>query len=106
MTVTIRRGVHGDGIAYFANACVTCPLRDECTQAANGRTIRVGIHEAVLAANCDTKSDTTQPDAHRPQTSVRHQPPSLVLVIAVRGVAQRSRCGIDSPRMWDADRHG
>lgn len=48
-TATIRRGTKGDGIAYFADACTGCPRRAECTNAAGGRTIRVGIHEAVLA---------------------------------------------------------
>lgn len=49
VTVTIRRGADGTGIAYFADACTQCPLRKECTEAAGGRTIRVGIFEAALA---------------------------------------------------------
>ena len=49
VTVTIRRGTNGAGIAYFCDACTDCPLREACTNAAGGRTIRVGIHEAVLA---------------------------------------------------------
>jgi hypothetical protein len=49
VTVSIRRGVHGDGIAYFAEHCSTCPLRSQCTDAAGGRTIRVGEFEAALA---------------------------------------------------------
>ena len=49
VTVTIRRSVDGNGIAYFADACAACPLREQCTDAAGGRTIRVGIHEAALA---------------------------------------------------------
>ena len=49
VTVEIRRGANGAGIAYFADACTDCPLREACTNAAGGRTIRVGIHEAVLA---------------------------------------------------------
>ena len=49
VTVTIRRGADGAGIAYFADACTDCGLREACTDAAGGRTIRVGIHEAVLA---------------------------------------------------------
>lgn len=48
ITVTIRSGRNGAGIAYFADACVTCPLRDRCTTAAGGRTIRVSGHEAAL----------------------------------------------------------
>lgn len=49
VTATIRRSANGDGIAYFAGACSACPKRTECTNATGGRTIRVGIHEAVLA---------------------------------------------------------
>ena len=49
VTVSIRRGVHGDGIAYFAENCATCELRGECTNATGGRTIRVNVFEAALA---------------------------------------------------------
>lgn len=48
VTVTIRRGADGNGIASFAGACADCPLRDSCTEATGGRTIRVGIYEAAL----------------------------------------------------------
>jgi hypothetical protein len=47
--VTIRRNHSGDGIAYFASACADCPLRAECTSAAEGRTITVGRYEALIA---------------------------------------------------------
>ena len=59
VTVTIRRGVHGDGIAYFAEHCTTCPLRAQCTNAAGGRTIRVGVFEAALAR---ARQRQTSPD--------------------------------------------
>lgn len=49
VTVAIRRSPNGTGIAYFADACTTCPLRESCTKATGGRTIRVGVHEAALA---------------------------------------------------------
>mgnify|MGYP000665180965 CR=1 FL=1 len=49
VTVEIRHGTDSGGIAYFADACTGCGLREACTEAAGGRTIRVGIHEAVLA---------------------------------------------------------
>jgi hypothetical protein len=49
VTVTIRRGRDGDGTAYFADACAGCALRARCTNAAGGRTIRVGRHEQRLA---------------------------------------------------------
>src|SRR5215207_2767000 len=40
-TVAIRRGT-GGGIACFGEVCAACPLRDRCTNAAGGRSIRVG----------------------------------------------------------------
>lgn len=48
VTVSIRRGMHGDGIAYFAEHCIACPLRSQCTDAAGGRTIHVNEFEAAL----------------------------------------------------------
>jgi hypothetical protein len=50
VTVSIRRGHHGNGIACFADRCAACPVRSECTDASAGRTIRVGEFEAALAA--------------------------------------------------------
>ena len=46
---SIRRGRHGDGLAYFGEHCITCPLRAQCTDAVGGRTINVGVFEAALA---------------------------------------------------------
>jgi hypothetical protein len=65
VTVTIRRGADGTGIAYFADACADCPLRDDCTQATGGRTIRVGIHEAALARARDRQQATEWQDDYR-----------------------------------------
>ncbi|MCP3963480.1 MAG: transposase, partial [bacterium] len=49
LTAPVRRTANGSGIANFAGACADCPLRAECTQAARGRSIRVGPHERQLA---------------------------------------------------------
>jgi hypothetical protein len=49
ITVSIRRSAHGDGVAYFDDACTACPLREQCTNATGGRSIRVSAHEAALA---------------------------------------------------------
>lgn len=57
VTVTIRRGADGSGIAYFGEACAGCPLRSQCTTAEGGRTIRVGIHEDVLARSRQRQTD-------------------------------------------------
>lgn len=54
---TVRRGADGGGIAYFAEHCNSCTQRDECTNAAGGRTIRVGEFEAALARARQRQTD-------------------------------------------------
>jgi len=49
-TAPIRRGTDGTGTASFAGVCADCPLRDQCTKAAGGRSISVGVYEQQLAA--------------------------------------------------------
>ncbi len=49
VTVPVRRNDDGEGTAYFAQACTDCPLRAQCTNAVDGRTIKVGRHEKQLA---------------------------------------------------------
>ena len=49
VSVAIRLGINGDGLAHFADACTACPLRAQCTNAAAGRNISVGRHEQHLA---------------------------------------------------------
>jgi hypothetical protein len=44
---TLRTIKHGQ-IAYFGEACASCPLAAKCTTSADGRSIRVGSHEAAL----------------------------------------------------------
>ncbi len=48
-TAPIRRGKDGAGTASFGPACAHCPLRKQCTTAAAGRTISVGVYERQLA---------------------------------------------------------
>jgi hypothetical protein len=57
VTISIRRGVHGDGIASFADHCTACPRRADCTDAAGGRTIRVNKFEAALARARQRQTD-------------------------------------------------
>jgi hypothetical protein len=59
VTVPIRRGREGDGIAYFGEGCAACPLRAQCTSATGGRTVSVGRHEQRLA---DARTEQQQPD--------------------------------------------
>ena len=48
-TVAIRRAADGTGTASFAPHCATCPLRQQCTDSAEGRTVQVGVFEDALA---------------------------------------------------------
>jgi hypothetical protein len=59
VTVPIRRGQGGDGVAYFGEGCASCPLRAQCTTAAAGRTVSVGRYEQRLA---DARAEQQQPD--------------------------------------------
>jgi hypothetical protein len=70
VTVSIRRGVHGDGLASFGEHCITCPLRAQCTNATEGRTIRVNVFEAALARARQRQTDPdwqTEYRANRPK---------------------------------------
>ncbi|MGH3636063.1 MAG: transposase [Mycobacterium sp.] len=59
-TAPIRRGNGtGTGTASFWPFCTHCPLRQQCTTAADGRTITVGIHERHLA---DARARQRDPD--------------------------------------------
>jgi hypothetical protein len=45
---TIRRSKDGGGTASFGGRCASCPLRSQCTESKEGRTIRVHPAEARL----------------------------------------------------------
>lgn len=53
----IRPAKHGGGSACFGPVCAGCPLREQCTTAAAGRTISIGPHEDTL-----TRARTRQTD--------------------------------------------
>jgi hypothetical protein len=42
------RTIKDGRVAYFGQACASCPLAAKCTTSADGRSIRVGPHEAAL----------------------------------------------------------
>ena len=46
--VQIRRSADGGGFATFGVGCHSCALRTRCTDAKDGRTIRIHPHEATL----------------------------------------------------------
>jgi hypothetical protein len=49
VTAEIRRNKAGHGEASFGDACRDCPLRQQCTDARDGRSIKVSRHERRLA---------------------------------------------------------
>lgn len=63
--VTIRRRPNRDGTASFARHCTDCPLRTRCTNAQNGRSIRVGHHEQRLATARHQQADPGWVDDYR-----------------------------------------
>lgn len=70
LTAPIRRTADGGGIAHFGGACGECPLRPECTQASQGRSIRMGPHERHLAEARQRQQDpewVADYRAHRPK---------------------------------------
>jgi hypothetical protein len=46
----VREHPRHAGRADFGTACITCPLRAQCTDAKTGRSITIGHHETRLAA--------------------------------------------------------
>ena len=56
-TVAIRARGDGSGTAGFGAACARCALRGRCTDAAGGRTVRIGANEAVLASSRARQQD-------------------------------------------------
>ena len=56
-TVTIRPGKDGGGTAAFGPACTSCPLAAQCTSSPQGRTIKIGPHEAQLARGRAAQTD-------------------------------------------------
>ena len=56
-TVPLRRADSGRGQARFGPLCHDCPLRADCTDAANGRTIGITEHEELLAAQRTRQAD-------------------------------------------------
>jgi hypothetical protein len=58
-TIPIVRGTDGAGTAFFGKACADCPLRAQCTQARDGRTVGVGVFEQRLA---DARAEQKDPE--------------------------------------------
>lgn len=49
VVVPIRPATAGGGTAVFGAACASCPLAAQCTSSRDGRSIKIGRHEAQLA---------------------------------------------------------
>ncbi len=65
----ITRPITGAGAAIFGAHCRGCPLRERCTTAADGRTLRLGPHHALQRAH-----RTRATSAEHRATYRRHRP--------------------------------
>ncbi|WP_248966455.1 transposase, partial [Sphaerisporangium perillae] len=65
VTTEIRRHGDGGGVAAFGAACASCPLREQCTTARNGREIKIGPHEEHLARGRANSTDPGWPARYR-----------------------------------------
>lgn len=60
----------GSGEVRFGSVCADCPLRAQCTTAKDGRTVKIGPREALLAKHRARQQDpgwTADYNAHRPK---------------------------------------
>lgn len=65
-TVPLAWGKQGKrGVGRFGDLCTACPLVQKCTQSPNGRTIKVGPHEAVLQKARSDQQTTAWADDYR-----------------------------------------
>jgi hypothetical protein len=65
VTVAITRHRRGGGLAQFADACVSCPMRTQCTTATGGRSISINAHEEALARARERQRDPRWRDDYR-----------------------------------------
>ncbi len=79
VTVEIRRHADGSGTAAFADHCASCPLREQCTTAAGGRTVSIGVNEDVLSrARARQKDPGWMQDYRRTRPKVERKIAHLV----------------------------
>jgi len=65
VTVAIKRNGCGDGIASFGDACTGCPLRAQCTEAKEGRSVTVSRYEQRLADQRAVQQDPAWAEQYR-----------------------------------------
>lgn len=63
--VTIRPNDEGGGRADFAEHCAGCPLRDQCTTSASGRSVTIHSKEALLQRAKAAQRDPEWQHAYR-----------------------------------------
>ncbi len=65
VTVSIKRNKTGEGIASFGDACTSCPLREQCTEAKEGRSVTVSRYEHRLADQRSLQQDPAWQEEYR-----------------------------------------
>ena len=63
--VNIRRSADGAGRADFAERCADCPLREQCTTSAKGRSVTIHPKEAILQGAKKAQADPEWRHAYR-----------------------------------------
>jgi IS5 family transposase len=63
--VKIRRHADSGGMAHFADACASCPLRAQCTRSTGGRTIGISPHGSAIARARSRQADRGWQDDYR-----------------------------------------
>ena len=110
LTVSIRRGANGDGIAYFAEHCTTCPLRGDVHQ--RGRwphhlhqRPRSGTHPRPCTTSRSRLADRLprQPTQSRTQTRAPHATTTR-RTTSTRPRTTQSRRRLQPPRRRDQPR--
>lgn len=64
-TAVIRPARNGGGTAGFGTVCATCPLLEDCTASAAGRTITISPYEDELTRARTTQQDPAWRDEYR-----------------------------------------
>ena len=80
---------HGHRSFQFGSRCATCPLRPQCTNAKQGRTLQVHAQEAALVAARAYQQTEAGRAKLRERVAVEH----ALARMAQRGVGQAKYCG-------------
>lgn len=94
-TAAFHEDKKGHRTFQFGEFCPDCPLRDQCTKSAQGRTLQVHAQEALLTAAREFQQTEAGQAKLRERTKVEH----ALARMAQRGVGQAKYCGREKTRV-------